>query len=127
VRVAGGPNFRHVTINGTGAILRDVKVRQALAMAIDRAAIAKAMLTPLGIDTQRLNNHIFMVNQAGYQDNSGDVGKYDPDRARQLLDEAGWKLEGGGRKKCYECEEETYAHERIPLFNGLYRDRREKP
>ena len=33
IRVAGGPNFRHITINGTGAILQDVKVRQALAMA----------------------------------------------------------------------------------------------
>ena len=43
-----------------------------------------------------LSNHIFMANQAGYQDNSGDVGKYDPARAAQLLDEAGWKLEGEG-------------------------------
>ena len=44
IRVAGGPNFRHVTINGTGEILKDVKVRQAFAMAIDRAAIARALL-----------------------------------------------------------------------------------
>ena len=40
-----------------------------------------------------------MRNQAGYQDNSGDVGKYDPTRAAQLLDEAGWKLDGNVRKK----------------------------
>ena len=40
-----------------------------------------------------------MTNQAGYQDNSGDVGKYNPDKARQLLDEAGWKLDGSVRKK----------------------------
>ena len=79
IRVAGGPNFRHVTINGTGEILKDVKVRQALAMAIDRAAIARAMLGPLGIDPTTLGNHIFMRNQTGYQDNSGDVGKYNPD------------------------------------------------
>ncbi len=28
---------------------------------------------------QPLNNHIFMPNQHGYQDNSGDVGTYDPE------------------------------------------------
>ena len=99
VRVAGGPNFRHLTINGTGTVLQDVKVRQALAMAIDRTAIAKAMLGPLGIDPQPLNNHVFMANQAGYQDNSGEVGRYNPGRARQLLDEAGWTLSGKVRTK----------------------------
>jgi peptide/nickel transport system substrate-binding protein len=99
IRYAGGPNFRHITINGTGAILRDVKVRQALAMAIDRAAIARAMLGPLGIEPATLGNHIFMRNQVGYQDNSGDVGRHNPTRAAQLLDEAGWRLEGGVRRK----------------------------
>jgi peptide/nickel transport system substrate-binding protein len=99
IRVAGGPNYRHITINGTGEILKDVKVRQALAMAIDRAAIARAMLGPLDIDATTLGNHIFMRNQNGYQDNSGDVGKYNPTRAAQLLDEAGWRLDGNVRKK----------------------------
>jgi peptide/nickel transport system substrate-binding protein len=99
IRWAAGPNFRHITINGTGPILRDVKVRQALAMGIDRAAIARAMLGPLGIDNTTLGNHIFMRNQTGYRDNSGDVGKYDPGRAAQLLDEAGWRLDGKVRKK----------------------------
>jgi peptide/nickel transport system substrate-binding protein len=99
IRVAGGPNYRHITINGTGEILKDVKVRQALAMAIDRAAITRAMLGPLDIDATTLGNHIFMRNQTGYQDNSGEVGKYNPTRAAQLLDEAGWKLDGKVRKK----------------------------
>ncbi len=99
IRVAGGPNFRHITINGTGEILKDVKVRQALAMAIDRAAIARALLGPLGIEPATLGNHIFMRNQTGYTDNSGDVGKYNPTRAAQLLDEAGWTLDGKVRRK----------------------------
>src|SRR5262249_9110382 len=87
------------TINGTSPILQDVRVRKALAMGINRAAIAKALLGPLQIDTTPLSNHIFMLNQKGYQDNSGDVGKYDPNAARALLDEAGWKLDGNVRKK----------------------------
>jgi peptide/nickel transport system substrate-binding protein len=98
MRIAGGPNFRHLDINGTSANLQDVKVRQALAMAIDRAAIGRALLGPLGIDTKPLGNHIFMANQAGYRDNSG-VLAYDPARAQQLLDEAGWKREGNVRIK----------------------------
>ncbi len=99
VRVAGGPNFRHITINGTSQNLQDVRVRQAMAVGINRATIAKALLGPLGVSAQPLNNHLFMANQEGYQDNSGDVGKYNPDRAKQLLDEVGWKLDGSVRKK----------------------------
>jgi peptide/nickel transport system substrate-binding protein len=99
LRMAGGPNFRHLTINGTSPKLQDVRVRQALAMAISRPAIARALLAPLGIRATPLDNHIFMANQEGYRSNAGEVGTYNPERARQLLDEAGWKMEGGIRKK----------------------------
>ncbi len=99
IRVAGGPNYRHLTVNGTSPNLQDVRVRQALAMAIDRGAIARALLGPLGVDARPLDNHIFMANQAGSQGNAGDVGRYDPARAAQLLDEAGWRLEGAVRRK----------------------------
>jgi peptide/nickel transport system substrate-binding protein len=98
-RVAGGPNFRHLTINATSPVLTDVRVRRGLAMAIDRAAIARALLAPLGVAPEPLNNHIFMVNQQGYRDNSGEIGKYDPEHAARLLDEAGWTLNGTTRSK----------------------------
>ena len=99
IRVAGGPNFRHITINGASPLLQDVRVRRALAMGVDRAAIARALLGPLEFPTTVLNNHIFMANQAGYQDNAGEIGRYDPVKAGQLLDEAGWKPDGKLRKK----------------------------
>lgn len=99
IRVAGGPNFRHLTINGTSPNLQDVRVRRAIAMAIDRPAIARALLGPLGVTPVPLGNHIYMANQSGYRDNSGDVGRYDPDQARRLLDEAGWLVEGAVRRK----------------------------
>ena len=99
VRVAGGPNFRHITINGSGPILRDVRVRRALALAVDRTALARASLGPLGVAPEVLNNHIFMRNQQGYRDNAGDLGAYDPEQAGRLLDEAGWKLAGDARSK----------------------------
>jgi peptide/nickel transport system substrate-binding protein len=99
LRLAAGPNFRHITLNGTAEILRDLPVRTAIAKAIDRDALARAMIGPLGITPKVLGNHILMTNQAGYQDNSGDVGKYDPQAAGRLLDDAGWRLEGTVRKK----------------------------
>jgi peptide/nickel transport system substrate-binding protein len=99
IRTAGGPNFRHLTINGTSQNLQDVRVRRALAMAINRTAIARALLGPLGVSAEPLNNHIFMANQAGYRDNSGEVGQFNPQRAAELLDEAGWTLQGSVRQK----------------------------
>ncbi len=46
IRVAGGPNFRHITMNGQSSVLKDVKVRQALAMGIDRTAHCKSPTGP---------------------------------------------------------------------------------
>lgn len=99
LRKAGGPNFRHITINGTSPVLSDAKVRKALGLAINRETIAKALIGPLGFPAVPLNNHIFMTNQKGYTNNAGDLATYSTDKAGALLDEAGWKLEGGVRKK----------------------------
>jgi peptide/nickel transport system substrate-binding protein len=94
IRRAGGPNFRHLTMNGTSPVLSDVNVRQALAKAIDRETIAKALLGPLGGEATKLDNHIFMANQAGYQDNAGALDKVDVDGANKQLDAAGWTRSG---------------------------------
>lgn len=98
IRVAGGPNFRHITFNGRSPMLQDVNVRQAIAMAIDRAPIAKAELGQLPVNPMPLGNHIFMENQVGYQDNSGVVA-YNPAKAKQMLDAAGWAVQGNKRVK----------------------------
>jgi peptide/nickel transport system substrate-binding protein len=98
IRVAGGPNFRHITFNGQSPMLKDVHVRQAIAMAIDRTAIARAELGQLPVKPTALGNHIFMENQTGYQDNSGVVA-YNPEKAKQMLDAAGWTVQGNKRVK----------------------------
>lgn len=99
IHKAGGPQFRHVTINGTGEILKDQKVRQALAMAINREQIAKTLLGPLGVEPTPLQNHIFMANQKGYKDNAGALSSPNVEEAKRILDEAGWTVQGAVRKK----------------------------
>ncbi|HSH22818.1 MAG TPA: ABC transporter substrate-binding protein, partial [Acidimicrobiales bacterium] len=96
---AAGPNFTHLTINGTSEVLSNVQVRRALALAIDRQTIVQALLGPLDVPAEPLDNHIFMKNQQGYQDNTGDLGTHDPERAEALLDEAGWTRAGEVRAR----------------------------
>jgi peptide/nickel transport system substrate-binding protein len=94
IRRAGGPNFRHITFNGSSPVLSDVNVRQAIAKAIDRQTIADAMVGPLGGDHTKLDNHIFMRNQQGYQDNAGALSKPDVKAANDQLQAAGWTRTG---------------------------------
>ncbi len=73
IRVAGGPNSAICTINGTSANLQDVRSRRRWRWPSIGRRSRSALLGPLGIDdAEPLGNHIFMANQAGYRDNSGD-------------------------------------------------------
>jgi peptide/nickel transport system substrate-binding protein len=96
VRMAAGPDWRQFTFNGAGPVLFDVRVRRALALGIDRRTIVAADLHDLGWPGRPLDNHFFMNTQAGYADNSGGLGRYDPVRAGRLLDAAGWRSAGSG-------------------------------
>ncbi|MEU1390353.1 MULTISPECIES: ABC transporter family substrate-binding protein [unclassified Nonomuraea] len=99
VRQAAGPDFRHFTFNGSSEPLKDVNVRQAIQLGINRQAIAQSDLQGLDWPIALLNNHFFMNTQEGYLDNAGNLGVYNPERAKQLLDAAGWKLNGTVRQK----------------------------
>ncbi|MFC7624389.1 ABC transporter substrate-binding protein [Microlunatus sp. GCM10028923] len=67
------------------APLTDVRVRQALSAAIDRDAVVKAVLSPsFGTASSTLAR-----TTPGWVDLSAGL-QSDPDRARQLLDQAGW-------------------------------------
>jgi peptide/nickel transport system substrate-binding protein len=99
VREAGGPDFRHITINGTSSTLSDASVRRAIAMAINRVALARADLTGLNWPPRTMDNHFFVNTQEGYRNNAGDVGRFNAERAKELLEQAGWKLSGTARQK----------------------------
>ncbi|GAA5060328.1 peptide/nickel transport system substrate-binding protein [Thermocatellispora tengchongensis] len=93
VRQAAGPGYRQLTLNGESPRLADPAVRQAVAMAIDRAELARAGLAGLGWPAVPLGNHFFLNTQAGYRDNSHEIGTYDPEAAAERLEDAGWVLD----------------------------------
>ena len=97
IRTAGSLQWRHFTFNSQDEVLQDEVVRQAIAMAINREAIAQSDLAGLPIDAAQLmlGNHFFMPGQEGYVDNSGDFA-FNPEAAAAMLDEAGWVLPDGG-------------------------------
>ncbi|MCW2943556.1 MAG: extracellular solute-binding protein family 5 [Actinoallomurus sp.] len=99
VRGAAGPDFSQLTFNGASPVLAGADVRRAVAMAIDREAVARSALQDLGRPVRPLNDHVFVNTQEGYRDNAGDLGRYDPVRAGRLLGRAGWEPSGRIRRK----------------------------
>ncbi|MGF1428486.1 ABC transporter family substrate-binding protein [Kitasatospora sp. LaBMicrA B282] len=98
IRTSGPWDEVHISFGSNGA-MADQKVRQALGKAIDRSALIKVMSQGVPVVFPELGNHIFMTNQAGYQDNSGEWGKFDQAAAKQLLTEAGWQDAGAGKPR----------------------------
>ncbi|MFE3450572.1 ABC transporter family substrate-binding protein [Nonomuraea sp. NPDC059194] len=99
IRKAAAPNWRHITVNGSAPNLTDKSVRQAVQLGINREAITQSDLKDLDWPVQVLNNHLYMNTHKGYVDNSGELGKYNPEKAKQLLDAAGWTMQGDYRMK----------------------------
>ncbi len=99
IRRAPGLGWYHFTFNGSpGRILADPALRRAVAMGIDRNTIAAVTQRGLADNPVPLNNHIYVAGQEGYQDNSRVVA-FDPEKAKQLLDGLGWKMNGQFREK----------------------------
>jgi peptide/nickel transport system substrate-binding protein len=96
-RIAASETWPDLTFNGKNSILADVKVRQALGMALDRPAIIKSQMTGLPVPAiQPLDNHILLPQEPGYQDDSGQYGAYDPAQAEKILTQEGWVPGAGG-------------------------------
>ncbi|WP_222987706.1 ABC transporter substrate-binding protein [Psittacicella hinzii] len=80
-----GLNVAYIALNNENKYLQDVRVRQALDMAIDKKAIAK-----LVYDNQVVtDNHVITSTMTGYDpDLKGN--SYDPEKAKELLAQAGY-------------------------------------
>jgi peptide/nickel transport system substrate-binding protein len=86
VERAPGTSYQYLAMNLRDPILRDVRVRQALAYAIDREPI----IHYLGNDMARPANSVLPPQHWAYDANARSY-LYDPAEARKLLDEAGYR------------------------------------
>ncbi|MGH7920226.1 MAG: ABC transporter substrate-binding protein, partial [Candidatus Dormibacteraceae bacterium] len=95
------PSFEFLAYNldptkPAGAILQDVKVRQALYYAINRPAIVKSVLYNQG----SVANSVEPPTVFAYDPHATPQYNYDPAKANQMLDAAGWtKGSNGFRSK----------------------------
>jgi peptide/nickel transport system substrate-binding protein len=90
VHVSKAPNFRHMTFGSGTPIIRELAVRQAIMMAMNRNAITKAMIGTIDRRATSLDNHIFVKGLSCYTNNSGNYGKFSIKMAKETLDKAGW-------------------------------------
>lgn len=90
VRRSFEPAYTQLALNGSEGPLADERVRRAVARALDREALAKVVLTPLGLPAVPVGSHLALSGQAAYADNSGALGDHDTTEAQALLADAGW-------------------------------------
>jgi len=97
-------NFRDMASPGA----RDVRVRQAIAMALDRDAINRDLLLGLTEPAETLWDGLAAY---GYVSPDIEPWTYDPDAARQLLEEAGWTdTDGDGIREDADGNKLTLIH-----------------
>lgn len=84
-----GTNLGYLGVNVTDPILKDSKVRQAVAYALDRNALIKDVL----LGQAKPASSVLPPSQWAFEAQVAQYN-YDPDKARKLLDEAGRKQSG---------------------------------
>ncbi|HZC45842.1 MAG TPA: ABC transporter substrate-binding protein [Candidatus Acidoferrum sp.] len=88
-----GTTYRYLSFNFRDSRLRDARVRRAIAYSIDRNTIVNSMLRGTGrVATGLLSpeNWAYEANVTSYS--------YDPEKARQLLDQAGYPAGSNGMR-----------------------------
>ena len=80
------PTYTFIAWNNKNPLFADKKVRWALSYAIDRQSIINNIIYGMGTAVQ---SPVFIKSK--YYNNDLKVIPYDPEKARQLLTEAGWK------------------------------------
>ena len=90
------PTHWVLTANSKAPNLGDVKVREALFTGINRETLAQIRFNGLGYKENLPGSFVMFQNQKGYEDNFGSVVQYDQDKAKQLLDDAGWAVGSDG-------------------------------
>ncbi|MBX3243999.1 MAG: ABC transporter substrate-binding protein, partial [Acidobacteria bacterium] len=82
-----GSNIQYIGLNTQSAPLNNVKIRQAIGYAIDREKVIRELL----LGQAKIANSILPESSWAYV--PGTVYNYDPEKAKALLQEAGYKNE----------------------------------
>ena len=90
IRVSLRPSNFLLTINSEAPGLEDPKVREAIMTAIDRSQLAAIRFNGLDYTEELPGSFTLFQNQPGYEDNFGSVVQYDQEKAKKLLEEAGY-------------------------------------
>jgi peptide/nickel transport system substrate-binding protein len=88
-----GSTYRYLAFNFRNPLLRDLRVRRAIAYAIDRNAIVSSVLLGNG----RIATGMLSPESWAYEGNVTTY-PYDPEKARQLLDQAGYPVGKDGMR-----------------------------
>jgi peptide/nickel transport system substrate-binding protein len=101
IRRSARPAQSLLTLNGADGALKDVNVRKAVMMGIDRSVLQKIRFNGLDYTEEPPGSFMLYGFQKGYKDNFTAAGyKYDAGMAGTLLDQAGWaKGSNGIREK----------------------------
>lgn len=86
--------YAYAAFNFTNPIFQDVRVRQALVYGLNRHGFVESFFGELG--GKVAHGPISPVSWAYPDESKLNDYKYNPEKAAQLLDEAGWKLESDG-------------------------------
>ncbi len=90
-----GPDGQRSWYENPHPILSDIAVRQAIAMTVDRELIATRFYDPTGVEAPGVN----ILTGIPPVESPNTTVTFDADAAAQLLEDAGWVLNGDTREK----------------------------
>ena len=90
IRTAMRPSNFLITLNSESPHLGDIKVREAIMTGIDRAQLATIRFNGIGYEEELPGSLTLFQTQEGYEDVFGSLVEFDVEKAKSLLDEAGW-------------------------------------
>ncbi|MCF4006427.1 ABC transporter family substrate-binding protein [Corynebacterium uropygiale] len=91
IRIGKAPKNALLTLNAQAGPLKDDKVREAVLTGIDRKQIAEIRFNGLNYSEESPGSFLLFDSQEGYEDNFGKIVSFDAEKAKSILEEAGWK------------------------------------
>jgi len=90
-----GSDVMYMPINVTSGPFADIRIREAVALAIDQKEILQGIFKGVGMEA---HNFLISALSESKVDPKYNIG-YNPERAKKLLDEAGWPVGSDGTRE----------------------------